>query len=213
MRSPNERPASLAEKEADRYDHADLAYVGVAVAPASATAATAGIQGETEDWLYVGVAMHAPWSSPNEVRVTVDIDVDDDRTPDFRLSNGDELGYNAESPASDAFVSVLQNLQTRVRTVQAPLNAVNATEADTRPFGEPGVGAAGAAARSRPGGCGARPSTITVTTYSQDLEDGDAPVDTSPQLTYDLGSPMIDLRECRPACAALRRRAWAGSCA
>lgn len=197
LRSPNGRPASLAAQEPDHYDHADLAYVGVATAASGNGPRVPGNQAAGEDWLYFGVAMHAPWSTPNELRVAVDIDVDDDLEPDFRLSNGDEQGYHAETPASDAFVSVLQNLATRIRTIQAPLNAASAGEADTRPFGSrvmvlpvrlADLGLTGMSVSLH----------YTVTTYSQDLDEAEAPVDVSPRLTYWLGSPLLDFAGSAP---------------
>jgi subtilisin family serine protease len=195
LRSPNGRPASLAAQEPDHYDRADLAYVGVTTAASGPL--LPGNQAAGEDWLYFGVATHAPWSTPNELRVTVDIDVDDDLEPDFRLSNGDEQGYNVETPASDAFVSVLQNLATRIRMIQAPLNAASAGEADTRPFGSrvmvlpvrlADLGLTGMSVSLH----------YTVTTYSQDLDEGETPVDVSPRLTYWLGSPLLDFAGSAP---------------
>jgi hypothetical protein len=124
LQSPNRRPADMTEEEQDRYDHADLKYVG-AIAGPGGTAAT------SEPMLFFGVATYAPWSTPNEVTVEVYLDTNRNGTDDYRLYNTDIVRTSSRSQYSDGFVSVLEELATGQKRVQAPLNNMPANQFDS----------------------------------------------------------------------------------
>lgn len=125
--SPNSRPASLPDAALDEYDSADISHVGVAT--------DFPHQSGDEAMLYVGIATHAAWSSPNLVRFDVLIDVDGDGSADARLFNSSLEGYSSDHFFGDTFVSVLETLRhPSQRLVQAPLNAFAPADVDMRPF-------------------------------------------------------------------------------
>ncbi|MBO9392255.1 S8 family serine peptidase [Caldilinea sp.] len=126
VQSPNSRPERLPDHALDLYDSADISHVGVATDFPTAT--------NDEALIFFGIAAHAPWSTPNQVRFDVLIDVDGDGTADFRLFNSSIEGYTSERFFGDSFVSALENLRTRQRTIQKPLNGAPPSAADLRPF-------------------------------------------------------------------------------
>jgi len=123
LQSPNRRPADMTEAEQDRYDHADLKSVGAIAGPG-------GTAAPSEPMLYFGVATYAPWSTPNEVTVEVYLDTDRNGTDDYRLYNTDIVHASSQSQYSDGFVSVLEELATGRKRVQAPLNNMSASQFD-----------------------------------------------------------------------------------
>lgn len=126
VQSPNTRPSGLDPAMLDRYDAADISHVGVATDFAQA--------GGENALLIFGIAAHAAWSSPNQVRFDVMLDIDGDGAADYRLFNSSREGYMAAQFIGDTFVSVLEELRTGRRIVQAPLNSVTPATADARPF-------------------------------------------------------------------------------
>ncbi len=129
LRSPNSRPPGLEPQEDDRYDHADLSYVGV-----TSNGATARAQAGQEPTLFFALAVHAPWSTPNEVELSVMIDTSGDGAADYRLFNGNMAGYLGQSAFNDVFISVLEQLRSGARRVEGPLNGVAPDVYDSAPF-------------------------------------------------------------------------------
>ncbi len=126
LQSPNSRPPDLPAPAPDLYDSADISHVGIATDFPS--------QGDDSAWLHVGIAAHAAWSSPNLVRFDVLLDVDGDGISDHRLFNSSREGYTTDVFVGDSFVSVLENLRTGRRVIQAPLNGLAPFERDMRPY-------------------------------------------------------------------------------
>lgn len=127
VQSPNSRPEHLSDHALDLYDSADISHVGVATNFPTAAS--------DEALIFFGIAAHAPWSTPNQVRFDVLIDVDGDGAADFRLFNSSREGYPSERFLGDTFVSALENLRTQQRTIQEPLNGAPPSAVDLRPFG------------------------------------------------------------------------------
>jgi subtilisin family serine protease len=125
VQSPNTRPPNLDPATPDR-DDADISHVGLATDFVQAGAGNAVLS--------IGIATHAAWSSPNQVRFDVLIDTNADGAADYRLFNSNREGFMATQFIGDTFVSVLEDLRTGRRTVQGPLNGVAPAAADTRPF-------------------------------------------------------------------------------
>ena len=83
LRSPNSRPAWLHTDEQDRYDHADLQYVGV-----TSDAALGPPIPAQDSRIYFGISTWANWSTPNEITVSILVDVNHDGRYEYRLVNG-----------------------------------------------------------------------------------------------------------------------------
>jgi hypothetical protein len=126
LRSPNIRPQGLASNAPDLFDHADLKYVGVAAQWPDDMAAD--VDAAT---IYFGVATWAPWSTPNEIGVSVLIDTDADGVDDYRLFNFDAGGGLWFGPA---YASQLQNLRTFESRMQGPLNGMRPSRFDSGLF-------------------------------------------------------------------------------
>ncbi|MBW7883282.1 MAG: S8 family serine peptidase [Caldilineaceae bacterium] len=184
LSSPNSRPASLPELATDHFDAADIQYVGVATDfPNAGT------------MIYFAVATYAPWSTPNEIEINIFLDVDNDGTDDFRLYNSNQDGYLNEFLTSDSYVSVLQDLRTKARDVQAPLNALSPLEQDTRPFFSRVMLLP---VRIADLGLTAGQSTFSyyVKTYSLDLgELEEDVVDVTPPARFDIANPAFDVSD------------------
>jgi subtilisin family serine protease len=126
LQSPNRRPASLPAGAVDLYDSADISQIGVAIEDFASPQAAL---------LHFGIAAHAPWTTPSLVYFHLLFDVDGDGTSDYRLFNSSQEGYTSDQHLGDTFVSALENLQTQQLAVQLPLNRLDASRADLRPFG------------------------------------------------------------------------------
>lgn len=126
VQSPNRRPERLPDAALDLYDSADISHIGVAT--------NAPIAADDEALIFFGIATHAAWSSPNQVRFDVLIDADGDGAADFRLFNSSREGYASDRFFGDSFVSALENLRTQRRMIQGPLNGAPPSVADLRPF-------------------------------------------------------------------------------
>jgi subtilisin family serine protease len=126
VQSPNTHPPYLPPSALDHYDSADISHVGIATDFPS--------QGGDNAMLHFGIAAHAAWSSPNQVRFDVLLDVDGDGVSDHRLFNSSREGYNTDIFVGDSFVSVIENLRTGSRVVQEPLNGLAPSVQDMRPF-------------------------------------------------------------------------------
>ncbi len=136
--SPNLAPAQgetqPGESQADLYDHADLKYGGVSSDFAATQTVTNPNGSVLTSTLFFGVATHSNWATPNEVKIQIYIDTDGDGNDDFVLFNADQVGYNLDNAASDAFISALKNLHTGSVSTQLPLNNIVATDFDTAPY-------------------------------------------------------------------------------
>lgn len=126
LQSPNGRPASLPAGAVDLYDSADISQIGVAIEDFASPKAAL---------LHFGIAAHAPWTTPNLVYFNLLFDIDGDGNSDYRLFNSSQEGYTSDQMLGDTFVSALENLHTQQLAVQLPLNRLDASRADLRPFG------------------------------------------------------------------------------
>lgn len=185
LRSPNIRPPGLDPSATDRFDHADLKYVGVtavrnAEKPASVEDST----------LYFGIATWAPWSTPGEIEVNILIDSNGDGSDDFRLYNAD-LGQFGGSWSGGTYVSRLQSLRTFETWIEGPLNVAPAERYDSGLFfGSTLV----LPVHSRDLNLTAQQSRIAfhMETDSIDLDsDTVAVVDRTPVLYYDVQQPAL----------------------
>jgi hypothetical protein len=121
-------PGSVPPGEIDRFDHADLRYVGVA---SDLPAAGAAIEDAT---IYFALATYAPWSTPNEVLFQVLIDRNEDGQPDALLVNSNVERFTTNRFDSDAYTSVFYDLISGERTIAEPLNGVDMATLDTLPL-------------------------------------------------------------------------------
>ncbi len=108
------------------HAHADLTHLG----------ATSREQVGGERVLYFALATRAPWSTPNEVRFEIHLDVDNDGQADQILFNSDAEGYNSRFDTSDLLISALENVATEERAIELPLNGLAFDQApqETHPF-------------------------------------------------------------------------------
>lgn len=187
VQSPNTRPPALDPAAPDRYDAADLSHVGIATDFARVAAQDA--------LLVFGIATHAAWSSPNQVRFDVMIDANQDGVAEHRLFNSSREGYMATQFTGDTFVSVLEDLRTGRRTVQAPLNGIDPAHADTRPFQSRIMALPVRVAEL---GVTTGQTVISYTVISYHTALGTAPedaVDRTPPRRFDLAHPALDAPE------------------
>lgn len=102
-------------------NYADLRYVGVA---SYSNPTPGGDDPVAESTLYFAVATYEPWAAPNEVEISIVIDVDQDGSDDFALYNSDQVGYNSKR-YSDSFMTALKDLRTGLSARQTYLNGVS----------------------------------------------------------------------------------------
>jgi len=128
LASPNSLPPGAAPGEIDRFDHADLRYVGVAGAPP----AGGGTLAETT--LYFALTTYAPWSTPNEVQFSVYIDRNEDGYPDGVLVNSNVERFLTSRTDNDAYVTVFYDLNNDEKMITGPLNGIDVATVDTLPL-------------------------------------------------------------------------------
>jgi hypothetical protein len=129
LRSPNTRPAWLDANAPDRFDHADLQYVGV-----TSDAAFGGAARGDEARLYVGITTWGDWSTPAEIGVSVLLDTNGDGEHDFRVTNGTPPVPAFGAGPVGPLVSQIYDLGTGQLVAQQPLNSVDPTLFDTNLF-------------------------------------------------------------------------------
>ncbi|MCB0158548.1 MAG: S8 family serine peptidase, partial [Caldilineaceae bacterium] len=71
--------------------------------------------------LYMGLTTYGAWTSPNEVRMDIFIDTDEDGVDDYRLFNADALGYASDDATSDGLVAVVETLARGTFSALEPL--------------------------------------------------------------------------------------------
>lgn len=126
--SPNTLPAGAQPGEVDRYDHADLHFVGVA----SNLAAAGGSIGDA--MVYFALTTYAPWSTPNEVQFTIYIDRNADGQADALLYPSNAERFMTNRTDNDAYVTVLHTVASGDKTVTGPLNGVDLLTLNTLPL-------------------------------------------------------------------------------
>ncbi|MCX8065480.1 MAG: S8 family serine peptidase [Candidatus Hydrogenedentes bacterium] len=84
--------------------------------------------------IYFLISTYSPWSTPNQIKFKVYIDVDGDDTTDFILSNTYTYEFQPPSPSSDVFVSMLENNKTLEMKILYPLYGYSADKYDMNPF-------------------------------------------------------------------------------
>ena len=129
LRSPNTRPSWLHTNEPDRYDHADLQYVGV-----TSDAALGPPVAAQDARIYFGVTTWANWSTPNEITVSILLDVNHDGRYEYRLANGTPTAPIFGVGPVGPLVSELYDSASGRLLAQQPLNGVPATAFDTNLF-------------------------------------------------------------------------------
>lgn len=186
LRSPNTRPTWLDASTPDRYDHADLQYVGVT------SDAAMGLPAASQDArIYFGVTTWASWSTPNEIAVNILLDTNNDGKYEYRLANGTPTPPIFGSGPIGPLVAELYDLSNGRLLAQQPLNGVSPTRFETNPFfgnamilpvkvADLGLKAAGGNLN------------FVVQTTSTDTQEGEGGyIDRSPVLHYDAARPAF----------------------
>jgi len=118
-------PAAIEVVEViDPLAYGDLRHVGV-------TSDYPQSKSLDETMLYFGIATVKPWSSPNRLRVNIYIDANGDGQDDYLLFNSSEAGFTNDNRFSDAFVTVVENLETGEFSRRQLLNVLSALAFDT----------------------------------------------------------------------------------
>lgn len=174
--SPNE------EQSTGLLNHGDIKYVGVG----SDMGATGTL---TDARLLFGIVTYGEWSSPNEVRFRIHLDVDQDGATDFILRSGHAAEFSS-SASRDEFFSILEEARTGARKLAHFRNLVSSAELNTAAFNNSALLLAVDAADI--GLTGVRSSfAFSVTTQSEDQDDEVDVIDRSPVLTYSVAGPGI----------------------
>lgn len=117
--------------EAARLGFADLKYVGVTSDLVASQNITQPDSSLAETTLYFAIAVYDNWSTPNEVEFNILIDRDGDGVDDLLVFNSDGAGQQNSRSTSDAFVTVVRDLQSGVTELHLPLNGIDPTQFDT----------------------------------------------------------------------------------
>jgi hypothetical protein len=185
LRSPNTRPSWLDANAPDLYDHADLQYVGVTSDKAM------GLPAGQDARMYFGITTWANWSSPNEIAVSIMLDMNNDGIYEYRVANGTPTVPIFGSGPVGPLVSELYDMATGRVVSQQPLNGVSTALFDSNPFfgntmilpvklADLGLNTAGSSFK------------FYVDTLSADaLKSQAGNVDVSPVLTYDPARPAL----------------------
>jgi hypothetical protein len=182
-------------------NNGDLQYVGVATDLSSTTTVTNPTGLVENSILSFGIATHGDWTTPNEVDFVVFIDTDRDGTDDFALYNTNYASATGGRDASDAFITVLENLDTGGAFLEDYLNGFSSRQFNTVPFNT-NVMALPVFAGDL-GLTNANPTfNYRVVSYSQDLVLQDSEIsqgdpdgafaDRTPVLTYNAARPGIE---------------------
>lgn len=186
LRSPNTRPTWLDASAPDRYDHADLQYVGVTSDAAMGLAA-----GEQDARMYFGVTTWANWSTPNEIAVNILLDADNDGKYEYRLANGTPtppiFGVGPVGP----LVSELYDTATGRLLAQQPINGVSPAAFDTNLFFGNVMVLPVRLADLDILAAGGNLGFVVQTASTDALEGQGGGVDRSPVLHYDLARPAL----------------------
>lgn len=126
--SPNSVPEGVAPGEIDRYDHADLRYVGAASDIAAADAAV------TDATIYFALATYASWSTPNEVTFQIFVDRDEDGNADALIVNSNTERFSTLRYDNDTYVVVLYNLENGQRSIVGALNGIDIATLNSVPL-------------------------------------------------------------------------------
>jgi hypothetical protein len=135
LRSPNTRPSWLDPNGPDRFDHADIRYIGITSDLAQAVqTADDSPQAGKDPLLYFGVATWAPWTTPSEVKINVWLDVDEDGQYDYRLANGSPIAAIFGMGPGGPLTSELYDGVSGQQLAQQPLNGIWPQRYDSSPF-------------------------------------------------------------------------------
>jgi hypothetical protein len=135
LRSPNNRPSWLDPNGPDRFDHADIRYVGVTSDLAQSGRHDNGsAQGAVEPMLYFGVATWGSWTTPSEVRINVWLDVDGDSEYEYRLANNSPIAAIFGMGPGGPLTSELYDGPSGMPLAQQPLNGIEPQRFDSNPF-------------------------------------------------------------------------------
>jgi len=106
----------------------DLKYVGAT----SNYKAKSGSVADTV--IYFGIAMHGPWSSPNQVDTEVRIDLNGDGKSDYVIYNSNIGDFLAQGGSNDALLTAICPMPPPGQCSSRWMNDFAATEADTNVF-------------------------------------------------------------------------------
>jgi subtilisin family serine protease len=182
-------PKSIEEDpRAAENRHGDLRYIGVSSWPDIGTsAATSAATSIEEEMLFFGVAMQGPWSSPNDVEVSILVDTDGDGLNEYVVFNSNDKRYDDDRGYSDRFLVAIYELRDDWRRAGEPLNLRPAAELETRLFNSSVM-----VLPVKAGDIGLRAGNPTfryrVVTH---LDGNPVPYDMSPYLFYNLRQPGI----------------------
>ena len=125
---------------------ADLKYVGVASDYPARKAAGGNLAGS---FMYFGIVVQQPWSTPNEVTVSIGIDTNSDNQDDYTVETGDlDVGYDipvaaiCRNSTGDCTLTALQTVKPEVRdtapfssnalVIRVPLDLAGVSETASR---------------------------------------------------------------------------------
>ncbi len=179
--SPDDQMTAIGDPAIEKAANAgDLKYVGVLTdRPAVKDMASATI--------YFGIAMQGPWSTPNAMNAEVDIDTNNDGSPDYALYTTN-LAITRSTSNSDEFVAALYNVATGQITSFNYLNVLDPATNDTRAFNNSVLVMNVAAADL---GLTDANSKFSYVVYSSAAETNFS--DVSPVLSYDVMKPAITI--------------------
>ena len=186
LRSPNSRPAWLHTDEQDRYDHADLQYVGV-----TSDAALGPPIPAQDSRIYFGISTWANWSTPNEITVSILVDVNHDGRYEYRLVNGTPTAPVFGVGPVGPLVSELYDSASGRLLAQQPLNGVPATAFDTNLFFGNAMILPVRLADLGLGATGGNIDFVVQTESTDTVEGVGGFVDRSPVLHYDPARPAL----------------------
>lgn len=173
------------------YAHADLRYVGVST-NWSETRTGSQLQGKVAaSTVYFGISTYGERSSPNEVMFSLFIDTNGDGVEDYRLYNSDQEGFDNRFAVSDAFITVVENLQTGEESSELFINSASAANVDTAIFNTevmilPVRGASLGLSNSNPD------FTFRIESESVDSPLPNETIDETPTLYYSVNRPGLE---------------------
>jgi hypothetical protein len=171
--------------------NADLQYVGVAGDFQSTVTITNPTGVVSETMLYFGLSTYGDWSTPNEVAMNVLIDTNRDGVADFNVFESN-VGTLSGGSATDTFVTAVCPVDAEGACIETNLadfiNGVPADAIDTQPFNTNvlvlPVLAGDLGLRD-----GSSAFSYQVVAFSRGV---DAPIDTSPVLSYNVAQAGYD---------------------
>jgi hypothetical protein len=192
LRSPNTRPMWLDPNGPDRFDHADIRYVGVASDLARTEQAANGPpQPGQEPVVYFGVATWAPWSTPSEIKINIWLDTDEDGQYEYRLANSSPISAIFGLGPGGPLTSELYDGASGQSLAQLPINGIAPQSYDSNPFFSTVMVLPVRLADLELSREGARIRFMIQTTSYDTAGGGVRYVDQTPVMQYDVAQPAL----------------------